>query len=100
MSLFLEKNPALVFADGFDEAIIGVLHIDGGVRTVYDKWAMVNIMRAAEEELSFEDAVEFLEYNVWCAYVGPNTDLHVLRAWQRSERKKSSWIMFTTPYGK
>lgn len=77
MSLLPEEEPNVVFADGFDEAIIGVLHLEGEVRTVYDKWAMVNIIRAAQEDWSFEDAVEFLEYNVWCSYVGPSTPIYM-----------------------
>jgi len=67
----------LVFADGFDSCILGIMVVDEVPRVVYDKYAMVNCMRLAEADLSFEDAVEFLEYNVWGSYVGPATPIYL-----------------------
>lgn len=66
-----------MFADGFDSCIIGILTIDDIPRVVYDKYAMVNCIRDADSDMSFEDAVDFLEYNVWYAYVGPNTPVYM-----------------------
>ena len=86
-----EEDRNVVFADGFDEAIIGVLNIDGPVRVVYDKWAMVNIMRAAED-MSFEDAVEFLEYNVWGAYIGPSTPIYMYCVHGNAEERKEELL--------
>jgi len=60
-------------ADGFDNAIIGV---DANVeRIVYDKQKMLDILIA--EGMDDDDAIEHLEYNVWCAYVGENTPIYV-----------------------
>ena len=60
-------------ADGFDGAIIGV---DANVeRIVYDKHKMIEILISQGWE--HEDALEHLEYNVWCAYVGENTPIYV-----------------------
>lgn len=67
----------IMFADGFDECIIGVMDYDGNYRVVYDKWAMVLCMRNSEPDLTFDDCVEFLEYNVWGAYVGPSTPIYL-----------------------
>jgi len=70
-------SEGLLFADGFDSCIIGILTIDDVPRVVYDKYEMVNCMRSVDSDLSFEDAVEFLEYNVWYAYIGPNTPIYM-----------------------
>jgi hypothetical protein len=60
-------------ADGFDGAIIGV---DANVeRIVYDKHKMIEILISQGWE--HDDALEHLEYNVWCAYVGENTPIYV-----------------------
>lgn len=60
-------------ADGFDGAIIG---IDANVeRIVYDKYKMIEILMA--QGWDHDDALEHLEYNVWCAYVGEHTPIYV-----------------------
>jgi hypothetical protein len=64
---------AYLKADGFDGAIIGV---DANVeRIVYDKYKMIEIL--ISQGLDHDDALEHLEYNVWCAYVGENTPIYV-----------------------
>ena len=64
---------AYLKADGFDGAIIGV---DANVeRIVYDKQKMLDILIA--QGMDDDDAIEHLEYNVWCAYVGENTPIYV-----------------------
>ena len=64
---------AYLKADGFDGAIIGV---DANVeRIVYDKYKMIEILISQGWE--HDDALEHLEYNVWCAYVGENTPIYV-----------------------
>jgi len=59
--------------DGFEEAIIGV---DTHGRLVYsiDKMEEICIERDGMER---EDAMEFLEYNCFCAYIGELTPVHV-----------------------
>jgi len=64
---------AYLKADGFDGAIIGV---DANVeRIVYDKHKMIEIL--ISQGCNHDDALEHLEYNVWCAYVGENTPIYV-----------------------
>ena len=64
---------AYLKADGFDGAIIGV---DANVeRIVYDKYKMIEIL--ISQGWDHDDALEHLEYNVWCAYVGENTPIYV-----------------------
>lgn len=73
--------------DGYDKAIIGLT--DGG-QLVYSKEWMVKLLLEADarsfqsaedktglEQMTEEDAWEFLEYNCFCAYVGDQTPLFV-----------------------
>jgi hypothetical protein len=60
-------------ADGYDAALIG--HTDQGV-AVYSKSAMVAVL-LQEDDMTTEDALEWLEFNVWCAYVGEFTPIYV-----------------------
>lgn len=62
-----------LFADGFNESIIGTT--DDG-RIVYSKTLMLEHL-VLTQEMSCEEALEFLEYNTWCAYVGEFTPLYV-----------------------
>lgn len=59
-------------AEGFDAAIIGVDQL--AERIVYDKRKMIEIL---SEEMSEEDAIDFLEYNTWNAYVGEHTPIYM-----------------------
>ena len=52
-------------------AIIGIDSI--GERIIYSKQKMVEIL---SEEMTDEEAIEFLEYNTWNAYVGEHTPIY------------------------
>ncbi len=69
-----ESVEPTMLVDGFDAAIVGILHGSDPVRVVYDTKKMVEILSA---EMSEEDAWEYLEYNVFCAYVGEGTPMYV-----------------------
>jgi hypothetical protein len=60
-------------ADGFDTAIIGV-QIELG-KIVYDKHKMIQVL--IQQGMSNEEAIEYLEYNVWSAYVGEHTPIYI-----------------------
>ena len=62
----------LLFADGFDSAIIGVCDN----RICYDKDLMVTAL-VEEQDFEEEEAWEYLEFNTWCAYVGEQTPLYM-----------------------
>ena len=62
----------LLFADGFDDAIIGLDTQD--LRVVYSKQKMISIL---EPQMGLDDAIEYLEYNTWCAFVGAQTPIYV-----------------------
>tara|TARA_R100000995_G_scaffold65129_1_gene34194 strand:- start:35 stop:271 length:237 start_codon:yes stop_codon:yes gene_type:complete len=59
--------------DGFDEAIIGVQE---GIqpRLVYDLWKIVDVLT---EDMSEEDALDYIAYNITGAYVGESTPVIV-----------------------
>lgn len=62
----------VLFADGLDDAIIG---FDTNLwKVVYSKSKCVDVI---SKEISREDAIEYLEYNTFCAYVGDKTPIWV-----------------------
>jgi len=63
-----------LYADGFEEAVVGIDYICSPPRIIYDKNKMVEILM--EEGMELDDAIEHLEYNVWCAYVGAGTPIY------------------------
>lgn len=64
----------VLFADGFDEAIIG---FDSSLwKVIYSKGRAIDIL-VSEEGMSEEEAVDFAEYNTFSAYVGEKTPLWV-----------------------
>ena len=65
----------LLFADGFDDAIIGV-SVGTAHRVVYDIRLMAaNLVK--ENELDYPEAWEYLEFNTFQAHVGERTPLYV-----------------------
>jgi len=61
----------MIFVDGYDSAILGM--DTEYKRVIYSKEKMIDILVA--EGMSDVDAVEWLEYNVWDAYVGEHTPI-------------------------
>ena len=73
----ISGNPEMLFADGYDNALIG--YTDSGV-AVYSIEDIIMIM-VNEEEMTEEDALEHFYYNVAGSYVGEYTPvfIHELR---------------------
>jgi hypothetical protein len=63
-----------LFADGFDDAIIGVE--ENSLRVVYDVDKVIGIL--IEGGMDAEEAVEFYEFNIAGAYVGERTPIFVM----------------------
>ena len=57
----------------YDDAVIGTT-FDG--RAIYDSEHIIRCTMNAED-MTFEDAVEWHEFNTFCAYMGPKTPLYV-----------------------
>ena len=69
------ENNETMFVDGFDDAIIG-LDTSGDVfRVIYDREKMIDILRD-RDRMDLDEAIDYLEYNVWGAYVGEGTPIY------------------------
>ena len=62
----------LLFADGFDDAILGVC--SSSYRVVYSVEEMIRILM--DEGMEYIDAIEHLSFNVINAYVGEKTPIY------------------------
>ena len=67
----------LIFADGFDDAIIGVATGFDSQRVVYCYVSMIETMMK-EDNISYEDALDWIEYNTLGSYIGKNTPIYVM----------------------
>lgn len=64
-------NEEMLFADGFDEALIG--YVEQCTRppvALYDFHKVIEILM---EDMTYEEAMEYYDYNILGAYVGENT---------------------------
>ncbi len=83
----MEKNREKVFeflqqfgmdalvADGFDDAIVGVVVDDEHPKVVYDSYKCVDIL--IEDGMTQNEAQEYFDYNVSGAYVGRQTPIFI-----------------------
>jgi hypothetical protein len=68
------QDEELLMVDGFDEAVIGVEALK--MRLVYDINKMRTIL-VERDEMTFEEAMDFLDHNVLGSYVGEQTPIYV-----------------------
>jgi hypothetical protein len=59
-------------ADGFDAAVIGI--DESTMRLIYSVSLCIDIL-VREQEMDYEDALEYFSYNVSGAYVGEKTPI-------------------------
>jgi hypothetical protein len=77
-------DQTVLLADGFDEAFIGVSQrINEPLLAVYSYPQMVETLMF-RDEMTYEEAEEYLEYNVIGAWVGEQTPLIVRPMHQQS----------------
>lgn len=62
----------LLFADGFDDAIIGVTQQFNSLSVAYDKDKCIDIL-IAKDNMTIDDAEEYFNYNIIGSYVGEHT---------------------------
>ena len=67
-----EHNPEALFADGHDHAIMGYSS-DG--RVIYSVDQVVRGL--AEDGMTPDEAIEFFNFNIECAYVGEYTPIYM-----------------------
>ena len=70
----MSQNNTLL-ADGFNDAIIGLDTSKEVFRVIYDREKMIDIL-VFRDDMTSEDAIEYLEYNVFGAYVGEGTPIY------------------------
>ena len=71
-----EEYPDLLKADGFDEAIIGVVERLGTQAICYDTEKVIEILM---RDMSEEEAWEYFQYNIAGAWVGEHTPFFLTR---------------------
>tara|TARA_R110000787_G_scaffold6199_4_gene22050 strand:- start:2846 stop:3103 length:258 start_codon:yes stop_codon:yes gene_type:complete len=78
MAVMMKTWMKMLKADGLDEAIIGqttLWNVDGDV-LVYSVDTIISILMN-RDEMSYEEAFEFFEFNIQGSYVGDHTPLYV-----------------------
>ena len=68
----------LLFADGFDKAIIGVSTSFNKKSVAYDTNKCIEILKT-RDNMSEDDAIEYFEFNVVGSYVGEHTPTFIER---------------------
>jgi len=73
LSKIIESYPdeGFLLANGFDDCVIGVETLS--MRLIYSVSKCVDTLM--KQGMAFDDAVEYLEFNTFCAYVGDKTPI-------------------------
>jgi len=66
------EDEEILIADGFDDAVIGICYQSQRLIYLYSKCLDVLINR---DNMSIEEANEFMSFNVVSAYMGDNTPI-------------------------
>ena len=79
MTLVKEADKFFYKADGFDKAVIGIAERCGDLEQViaYDAEKCIDILMA--QGMDEGDAIEFFNFNVAGAYVGPRTTVFIFK---------------------
>jgi hypothetical protein len=72
----LSGEESLLFADGFDAAIIGFAWRESVAIVAYDTRSVIDILRK-RDGMTREDAEEFFDYNIQGAWIGEATPIFV-----------------------
>jgi hypothetical protein len=71
-----EANPEALTADGFHDAIVGLARRCGQPTLVaYSIRKAIQVLM--KDGMSYEDAIEYFEFNVVGAWVGPHTPIWI-----------------------
>lgn len=69
----------ILYADGFEKAFIGIVESNGAApKACYDYDGCIEVLMS-RDKMSYEDAVEFFDFNVAGAYVGEHTPAFLVR---------------------
>ena len=70
------QDTPLLFADGFDKAIVGVSQQFNSLSVAYDKRKCIEILK---KDMSEDEAMEYFDFNIVGAYVGEHTPSFIER---------------------
>ena len=74
--LYGDDEPNILFAEGFDEAIAGVVWDGERTRVVYDTELILELLMG-RSEMTYEEAVEYFDFNIAGSYMGEYTPLYL-----------------------
>ena len=75
IDLYADDEPEIMFADGYDKAIAGVVWDGERTRVVYTTEKILSILM--EDGMPYDEASEFFDFNVAGAYMGVYTPLYL-----------------------
>jgi hypothetical protein len=71
-----EEAETIMFADGFDDAIVGVGNSFGGsLCAIYDTDLIVK--QCMKDGMEYDEALEYFDFNIAGAYVGEQTPIFI-----------------------
>ena len=74
--LYGEDEPDILFADGFDAAIMGTIWDGERTRVVYDTELILELLMG-RSEMTYEEAVEYFDFNIAGSHMGEYTPLYL-----------------------
>ena len=74
--LYGDDEPNILFAEGFDEAIAGVIWDGERTRVVYDTELILELLMG-RSEMTYEEAVEYFDFNIAGSYMGEYTPFYL-----------------------
>jgi hypothetical protein len=72
--LAIETGQKLIFWEGFDKAIVGVIEVEGVVKVVYSESKCFEVL---QKWMTKEEAIEYFHTNMACSYLGEYTPIHL-----------------------
>ena len=75
IDLYADDEPEILFADGYDKAIAGVVWDGERTRVVYTTEKILSILM--EDGMSYDEASEYFDFNVAGSYMGVYTPLYL-----------------------
>jgi hypothetical protein len=71
-----DESPEILLLDEekYDEAIVGIVYKTSGMVAVYDTIKIIEILN---QEMSYEDAVDWYEVNIEGSYMGDQTPIYM-----------------------
>jgi hypothetical protein len=67
----IEAVPSALLADGLDQAIMGIDSVDN--RVIYNINVVIDILM--KQDMDFDEAMEYFEFNIQGAFVGEKTPI-------------------------